>query len=249
MRTDDPAGCPAFFAQGVNGVSNGASPEWLAKRLRAIGQKPISALVDITNYITVDLGRPLHVYDKATLSGGLVARKATAGETVLALNGKTYTLDETMTSIADQSHTHDIGGIMGGEDSGVSESTTDVLIECAYFEPERIALDPGIGFGKTHEHNLTLLANCRRFHDLGCPLLLGPSRKGFIGKVLGDKAADRTAGTVGVALALAAQGVQIIRVHDVLPVRQALLLFEASGGLSQSGGMTTGGLRHPARQN
>ncbi|MDF2604928.1 phenylalanine--tRNA ligase subunit beta [Sphingomonas sp.] len=139
VRTDDPAGCPAFFAQGVNGVSNGASPEWLAKRLRAIGQKPISALVDITNYITVDLGRPLHVYDKAKLSGGLVARKAKAGETVLALNGKTYTLDETMTVIADDAHVHDIGGIMGGEESGVSDTTTDVIIECALFDPEHIA--------------------------------------------------------------------------------------------------------------
>lgn len=139
VRTDDPAGCPAFFAQGVNGVTNGASPEWLAKRLRAIGQKPISAVVDITNYITVDLGRPLHVYDKAKLSGGLVARKAKAGETVLALNGKTYPLDETMTVIADDAHVHDIGGIMGGEESGVSDTTTDVIIECAYFDPEHIA--------------------------------------------------------------------------------------------------------------
>ncbi|RSV18328.1 phenylalanine--tRNA ligase subunit beta [Sphingomonas sp. ABOLG] len=139
VRTDDPAGCPAFFAQGVNGVSNVASPEWLAKRLRAIGQKPISALVDITNYVTVDLGRPLHVYDKAKLSGGLVARKAKAGETVLALNGKTYTLDQTMTVIADDAHVHDIGGIMGGEESGVSDATTDVIIECAFFDPEHIA--------------------------------------------------------------------------------------------------------------
>jgi phenylalanyl-tRNA synthetase beta chain len=96
-------------------------------------------LVDITNYITVDLGRPLHVYDKAKLSGGLVARKAKAGETVLALNGKTYTLDETMTVIADDAHVHDIGGIMGGEESGVSDATTDVIIECAFFDPEHIA--------------------------------------------------------------------------------------------------------------
>ena len=96
---------------------------------------------------------------------------------------------------------------------------------------ERICLDPGIGFGKTHEHNLDLMRGCGRFHDLGCPLLVGHSRKGFIGKVLGNKEADRTAGTVGAALALARQGVQIIRVHDVRPVRDALLLFEACGGL------------------
>lgn len=97
---------------------------------------------------------------------------------------------------------------------------------------QRICLDPGIGFGKTHQHNLTLLARCARYHDLGCPLLVGHSRKSYIGKVLGDKHAGRTAGTIGVALALARQGVQILRVHDVLPVRQALLLFDAAGGIS-----------------
>ncbi len=100
----------------------------------------------------------------------------------------------------------------------------------AGIDAERIALDPGIGFGKTNEHNLTLMAHCYRFHELGSPLLVGHSRKAFIGKVLGDKQADRTFGTVGAALALASQGVQIIRVHDVAPVRQALLLYEATGG-------------------
>ncbi|MDZ4780419.1 MAG: dihydropteroate synthase [Planctomycetia bacterium] len=93
---------------------------------------------------------------------------------------------------------------------------------------DRICLDPGIGFGKTHEHNVTLCANAWRFHELGCPLLVGHSRKGFIGKLIGDKDADRTAGTIGVACALATQGVQIIRVHDVAAVRQALTLFDAT---------------------
>ncbi len=139
VRTDDPAGCPAFYAQSVRGLTNGTAPEWMAKRLRAIGQKPISALVDITNYVSIDLGRPLHVYDAAKLSGGLVARKARAGEQVLALNGRTYTLGDTMTVIADAEKVHDIGGIMGGEESGVSESTTDVVIECAFFDPDTIA--------------------------------------------------------------------------------------------------------------
>jgi phenylalanyl-tRNA synthetase beta chain len=139
VATHDPDGCPAFFAQAVSGVVNGASPPWMRDRLRAIGQKPISALVDITNFISIDLGRPLHVYDRAKLSGPLVARKATQGENVLALNGKTYTLDNSMTVIADDIMVHDIGGIMGGEHSGVSESTKDVLIECAYFTPEHIA--------------------------------------------------------------------------------------------------------------
>lgn len=95
----------------------------------------------------------------------------------------------------------------------------------------RICLDPGVGFGKTHKHNLTLAAHCDRFHDLGQPLLVGHSRKGFIGKVLGDKTADRTSGNIGVALALARQGVQILRVHDIRPIREALLLFEAVGGV------------------
>lgn len=100
---------------------------------------------------------------------------------------------------------------------------------------QRIALDPGIGFGKTLEHNLALLRSAGRLHELGCPVLVGPSRKRFIAEVLGDPQADRTAGTVGVALALARQGVQILRVHDVATVRQALLLYAASGGMAQSG--------------
>jgi len=104
----------------------------------------------------------------------------------------------------------------------------------AGIDRDRICLDPGIGFGKTHQHNLALMANCWRFHDLGCPLLVGHSRKGFIGKVLGDKEADRKFGTIGAAMALAAQGVQILRVHDVLAVRQALGLFAACGGIDGS---------------
>ncbi len=102
---------------------------------------------------------------------------------------------------------------------------------------ERIALDPGIGFGKTHQHNLTLAAHAHRLHELGCPVLVGPSRKAFIGKVIGDKQANRTAGTAGVALALAVQGVQVVRVHDVAAVRQALLLFEACGGIDGEAGI------------
>jgi dihydropteroate synthase len=96
--------------------------------------------------------------------------------------------------------------------------------------PQRIALDPGIGFGKTMEHNLALLRSAWRLHSLGCPVLVGPSRKRFIGELLGDPNADRMAGTVCVALALARHGVQVIRVHDVAAVRQALVLFDAAGG-------------------
>ena len=96
---------------------------------------------------------------------------------------------------------------------------------------DRICLDPGIGFGKTHQHNLTLMANCGAFHSLGCPLLVGHSRKGFLAKVLRDPDEDRTMATVGATLSLARQGIQVVRVHDVLAVKQALLLFEATGGV------------------
>jgi dihydropteroate synthase len=106
----------------------------------------------------------------------------------------------------------------------------DALI-AAGIPQEQICLDPGIGFGKTHEHNIELMAHCREFHVLDCPLLVGHSRKGFLGKLIGDKEADRTYATVGAALSLATQGVQIVRVHDVRPVREALAAFEATGGV------------------
>ncbi len=138
IAIEDAQGCPAFHARTVRGLANRASPDWLQRRLRAVGQKPISALVDITNYVSVAHGRPLHVYDVAKLTGGLTARHAHAGEQIEALNGRTYTLDATMTVIADAAQVHDIGGIMGGAASGVSPETTEVLIECAYFDPTRI---------------------------------------------------------------------------------------------------------------
>ncbi len=111
------------------------------------------------------------------------------------------------------------------------QSRRDALI-AAGIAAERICLDPGIGFGKTHQHNLQLMSHCWRFHELGCPLLVGHSRKGFLAKIIGDKTADRGAATIGGALALIAQGVQIIRVHEVRPVREALLAFEATSGMN-----------------
>jgi dihydropteroate synthase len=97
---------------------------------------------------------------------------------------------------------------------------------------DRICLDPGLGFGKTAEHNLQLIAGCHAYHSLGCPLLVGPSRKSFLGRFVGDQLTDRTSATIGTALTLALRSVQIIRVHDVRPVREALVAFEASGGLN-----------------
>lgn len=139
VRTDDPEGCPAFYARTIKGVTNGPSPDWMQRHLKSAGQKPINVLVDITNFVMLDLGRPLHVYDAAKLNGAQVARKAKAGEKLTALNDKEYTLDESMTVIADDNGAHDIGGIMGGAATGAADDTAEVLIECAYFTPENIA--------------------------------------------------------------------------------------------------------------
>ena len=131
--------CPAFGLRLVRGVRNGPSPDWLQKRLTAIGLRPINALVDITNFITFDRGRPLHVFDAAKVHGSLTVRRARAGETLLALDGKTYTLDDTICVIADDQGVESLSGIMGGEATGCSEATTDVLIESALWEPLNIA--------------------------------------------------------------------------------------------------------------
>ncbi|MFC3213562.1 phenylalanine--tRNA ligase subunit beta [Novosphingobium panipatense] len=139
IRIEDTEGCPAFYGRVIKGVKNGPSPQWLQDRLKAAGQRPISALVDATNYIMLAYGRPAHAYDLAKLNGAVVARRAAEGETVVALNEKTYTLDAEMTVIADQSGVHDIAGIMGGEHSGCGDATADILLEIAYFDPERIA--------------------------------------------------------------------------------------------------------------
>jgi phenylalanyl-tRNA synthetase beta chain len=139
IRIEDAEGCPAFFGRTVRGLTNGTSPEWMQQRLKAAGQRPISALVDITNYVMLDLGRPAHAYDLCELKGAVSARRAHDGEKVLALNEKEYILDNTMTVIADEAQVHDIGGIMGGEHSGVTETTSDTLLEIAYFTPDNIA--------------------------------------------------------------------------------------------------------------
>ena len=117
-----------------------------------------------------------------------------------------------------------------GEVLGYLRRRRDVLMD-AGIDQDRIALDPGIGFGKTTQHNLQLLRGVDRLHELGCPVLVGHSRKRFLGEVLGDGEADRTAATVGAALAVARRGVQILRVHDVATVRDAMLVFQATGGL------------------
>ncbi len=131
--------CPAFALRLIKGVKNGPSPEWLQKRLRAIGLRPINALVDITNLLTFDRSRPLHVFDAAKVKGNLVVRRAKKGEKILALDGKTYELDADMCVIADNSGVESLAGIMGGETTGCSETTTDVLVESALWDAVNIA--------------------------------------------------------------------------------------------------------------
>jgi phenylalanyl-tRNA synthetase beta chain len=131
--------CPLFVGRYFRNVKNGPSPAWLQKRLRAIGLRPISALVDITNYITFAHGRPLHVFDADKVRGNIRARMARDGETIAALDGKTYALNSAMTVIADDTGPEGIAGVMGGEHSGCSETTTNVFLEAAYFDPLRTA--------------------------------------------------------------------------------------------------------------
>ncbi len=139
VTTSDPQGCPMFVGRMFKGVRNGPSPEWMQARLKAIGLRPISALVDITNYVTMDLCRPLHVFDADKVHGNIDVRSAKKGETIEALNEKTYTLDDFMVVVCDDNGPEAIGGIMGGMASSVQDDTTNVFLECAYFDPYRVA--------------------------------------------------------------------------------------------------------------
>ncbi|WP_114944652.1 phenylalanine--tRNA ligase subunit beta [Microvirga calopogonii] len=139
VTIEDEKLCPAFALRLVRGVKNGPSPEWMQRRLLSIGLRPINALVDITNYMTFDRGRPLHVFDAKKVKGNLTVRRAKEGEEVLALDTRTYKLDPGIVVIADENGVESIGGIMGGEHSGCDENTTDVLIESALWDPLNIA--------------------------------------------------------------------------------------------------------------
>lgn len=176
----------------------------------AVAREALAAGAEIINDVTGLAGDP-EMLDVAAASG--------AGVCAMHMQGTPQTMQ-------DRPHYTDVVA----EILQYLESRRDAFLG-AGIAADRICLDPGIGFGKTHEHNLTLLARCGEFHRLGTPLLVGPSRKGFIAKIIGNKDADRTAGTVGVCLALARHGIQVLRVHDVAATRQALQLFEAAGGL------------------
>lgn len=174
-----------------------------------VAQQALDAGAEIINDVTGLAGDP------AMLE---VASQSGAGVCVMHMQGTPQTMQDNPTY---RNVVEEVAAYL--------KDRRDVLV-AAGISTDRIALDPGIGFGKTVEHNLQILAGSARLHALGCPVLVGHSRKGFIRKVLGDPEADRLAGTIGVALALALHQIQVLRVHDVGAVRQALLLFEAAGG-------------------
>ncbi len=137
---EGPALCSQFGGRYIRGVKNGPSPKWLQEKLLAVGLRPISALVDVTNYFSQGLCRPLHVFDADKLNGNINVRLAKEGETLLALDEKEYKLDSEMTVVCDDTTPHALGGIMGGEHSGCTEDTTNVFLECALFDPIRTAM-------------------------------------------------------------------------------------------------------------
>jgi phenylalanyl-tRNA synthetase beta chain len=139
VHLEDLTACPLFLGRHVRGLHNGPSPRWLRDRLEAIGLRPISALVDITNFVTFDLNRPLHVFDAKKLAGELTVRLARPGEKLLALNGREYELDPEITAIADPAGVRSLGGVIGGEATGCTEATTEVFVEAALFDPIRTA--------------------------------------------------------------------------------------------------------------
>ena len=139
VHIEDFTACPLFLGRHIRGLKNGPSPRWLRDRLESIGLRPISALVDVTNFLTFDLNRPLHVFDAGKVKGDLTVRFAWPGEKMLALNGREYTLDAEVTAIADENGVQSLGGVMGGEPTGCTEATTEVFIEAALFDAVRTA--------------------------------------------------------------------------------------------------------------
>nr|WP_294522844.1 phenylalanine--tRNA ligase subunit beta [uncultured Rhodopila sp.] len=161
-----PEACPWIIGRTIRGVRNSASPKWLQDRLTFIGLRPINALVDVTNFFTVDLGRPLHVFDVAKLSGDVLTLRRGSGEVMPALNGKEYTLDPEDCAIADAAGVQSIAGVIGGEATGCDESTTTVFVECALFDPVRIALT-----GRRHQ----IVSDARQRFERGVDPTLLPA--------------------------------------------------------------------------
>jgi phenylalanyl-tRNA synthetase beta chain len=170
------AACPLISGRMFEGVQNGASPDWMARRLDAVGQRPISALVDITNYVMIDLGRPLHAYDVDKIAGNtLTVRMAYEGEKILALNEKTYICDPEMLVIGDADGADDLAGIMGGERSGVSDTTTRMFLEIAIFDPISVA---------TTGRKLNINSDARYRFERGLDITSPQTMAGYIARLV-----------------------------------------------------------------
>jgi dihydropteroate synthase len=214
-----------------------SSPVEEAEELRRVVPVVVALAQQIDVPISIDTS-------KAAVASEAIAAGAEIINDVTALTGDAQMLSTAIATQAAVCAMHMLGTPGTMQDNPTYEDVVEEVygyllhrrdtLLAAGISQDRIALDPGIGFGKTHQHNLMLLAHCRRFHGLGCPLLVGHSRKGFIRKVLGDKTADRTAGNLGVSLSLANQGVQVLRVHDVAATLHAIKLYLATGGLEKS---------------
>ena len=161
-----PEACPWIIGRTIRGVQQLPSPKWLQDRLTFIGLRPINALVDVTNFFTFDLGRPLHVFDVEKLSGDVLTLRRGAGEMMPALNGKEYVLDPEDCAIADAAGVQSIAGVIGGEATGCDELTTTVFVECALFDPVRIALT-----GRRHQ----IVSDARQRFERGVDPTLLPA--------------------------------------------------------------------------
>ncbi|URD60224.1 phenylalanine--tRNA ligase subunit beta [Sphingomonas sp. KRR8] len=192
IHVEDCSGCHAFAGRLIRGVRNGPSPEWLRKRLTAVGLRPISALVDVTNFFSLDRARPLHVYDAAKLQGGIVARRGREGERFTALNDKEYAVTAEDCVIADEAAVLGLGGVMGGELTGVSEGTTNVLLECAWFDPVSIAQT-----GRRHQLNSDARARFERGVDPTNLVEMTDAATAVILELCGGEASDVTLATAG----------------------------------------------------
>jgi dihydropteroate synthase len=239
----------AAVGHGLRLVAEGAEILDVGGESTRPGSLPIDVDEELRRVLPVveELCKKINVPISIDTSKALVARRAVDAGAEIINDVTALTGDPAMISLAAETGCgvcamHTLGPPRTMQDNPVYADVVAEVLEylrtrrdallAAGIEPDRIALDPGIGFGKTTEHNLQLLANARRFHELGCPVLVGHSRKRFLAETSGRADSDRTAGTIGVAASLARQGVQILRVHDVGAVREALLLFEAAEGLS-----------------
>jgi len=164
-RIDWPEACPWILGRTIRNLRNGPSPQWLQDRLTSVGLRPINALVDVTNFFTIDLGRPLHVFDVAKLRGDVLTLRPGAGETFRALNGKDYTVTPEDCAIADAASVQSMAGVIGGEATGCDETTTSVFIECALFDPLRVALT-----GRRHQ----IVSDARQRFERGIDPALMP---------------------------------------------------------------------------